>query len=125
MAFASVPHDNKTSSSISSNQLAENLLGENSYEPSGFASGGGGGAESFEVGSASGSVRSSYLEDDAGANSGRGSQDEALESSLWFKLASELLKPKKGAAVLLVVCALAAPVCAYCLRVNTSISFDM
>ena len=51
--------------------------------------------------------------------------DQKLSESVWYKLAWFLLSPRKGLAVLVATCALAAPVCSYCLSVETTISFDM
>lgn len=94
-------------------QLGENLLGESAHEPPGFA---GDLVERFELGSAAGGGSS---------DAGEGEEGHAAPSSWWFHFAQQLLQPKKGAAVLVAVCALAAPIGAYCLSVETSISFEM
>lgn len=51
--------------------------------------------------------------------------DEKMSRSLWYALAVKLLEPKIGMCVLLITTGLCAPVCAYCLSVETSIDFDM
>ena len=50
--------------------------------------------------------------------------DVSMSNSFFFRLACHLLQPKRGLFVLLLVIALAAPVCRFCLSVDISISFD-
>jgi hypothetical protein len=51
--------------------------------------------------------------------------DEKMSESVWYGLAVRVLEPKFGMCILLTTLALCAPVCAFCLSVNTSIDFNM
>lgn len=45
--------------------------------------------------------------------------------SIWHRLSKQLLHPYKGLVVLLVTCQVLLPVCAYCMEMKSSISFDL
>jgi predicted RND superfamily exporter protein len=51
--------------------------------------------------------------------------DEAMSNGMWYAIANKLLEPRFGISVLVAVLCLCAPVCSFCLSVETSIDFDM
>jgi uncharacterized membrane protein YdfJ with MMPL/SSD domain len=71
------------------------------------------------------SVASNFSDASLSQSPDRSSGDIAMSKSIWYDLAWQLLNPLRGGIILLVVLALAVPICRWCLSVDISISFDM